>query len=70
VRQELTKLDQFRLIQHQNLFTAKDAEGAENRKRLHSALGYRTPEEFERAQSQNQDQSLKVATSDFDILEG
>jgi hypothetical protein len=33
-----------------------------NRKRLHSALGYRTPEEFEQAQSQNQDQSLKVAT--------
>src|SRR5947209_252845 len=31
-----------------------------NRKRLHSALGYRTPEEFE--QAQNQDQSLKVAT--------
>ena len=33
-----------------------------NRKRLHSALGYRTPEEFEQAQSQNQDQSLKLAT--------
>ncbi len=31
-----------------------------NRKRLHSALGYRTPEEFE--QAQNQDQPLKVAT--------
>ena len=31
-----------------------------NKKRLHSALGYRTPEEFEQAQSS--DQSLKVAT--------
>jgi putative transposase len=36
-----------------------------NRKRLHSALGYRSPEEFERAQSQNQDQTLKVATVTF-----
>jgi putative transposase len=62
LKQEEIKASAYRDLQHLRENLGDFIERYYNRKRLHSALGYRTPEEFERAQSQNQDQSLKVAT--------
>jgi len=52
----------YRDLDHLRENLAEFIEKYYNRKRLHSALGYRSPEEFERAQNQTQDPTLKVAT--------
>jgi transposase InsO family protein len=62
LKQEEIHASAYRDLEHLRENLGDFIERYYNRKRLHSALGYRTPEEFERAQSQNQDQSLKVAT--------
>jgi putative transposase len=64
LKQEEINASAYRDLEHLRENLGDFIERYYNRKRLHSALGYRTPEEFERAQSpsQNQDQSLKVAT--------
>jgi hypothetical protein len=62
LKQEEIYASAYRDLEHLRENLGDFIERYYNRKRLHSALGYRTPEEFERAQSQNQDQSLKVAT--------
>ena len=62
LKQEEIYASAYRDLQHLRENLGDFIERYYNRKRLHSALGYRTPEEFEREQSQNQDQSLKVAT--------
>lgn len=62
LKQEEINASAYRDLEHLRENLGEFMERYYNRKRLHSALGYRTPEEFEREQSQNQDQSLKVAT--------
>ena len=62
LKQEEIQASAYRDLEHLRENLGDFIERYYNRKRLHSALGYRTPEEFEREQSQNQDQSLKVAT--------
>ena len=62
LKQEEIYASAYRDLEHLRENLGEFIERYYNRKRLHSALGYRTPEEFEREQSQNQDQSLKVAT--------
>jgi hypothetical protein len=62
LKQEEIYASAYRDLEHLRENLGDFIERYYNRKRLHSALRYRTPEEFERAQSQNQDQSLKVAT--------
>lgn len=62
LKQEEIYASAYRDLEHLRENLGDFIERYYNRKRLHSALGYRTPEEFEREQSQNQDQSLKVAT--------
>jgi putative transposase len=62
LKQEEINASAYRDLEHLRENLGDFIERYYNRKRLHSALGYRTPEEFEREQSQNQDQSLKVAT--------
>ncbi|HET9281845.1 MAG TPA: IS3 family transposase [Candidatus Angelobacter sp.] len=62
LKQEEIHASAYRDLEHLRENLGEFIEHYYNRKRLHSALGYRTPEEFEREQSQNQDQSLKVAT--------
>ena len=60
LKQEEIYASAYRDLEHLRENLGDFIERYYNRKRLHSALGYRTPEEFE--QAQNQDQSLKVAT--------
>lgn len=60
LKQEEIYASAYRDLQHLRDNLGDFIERYYNRKRLHSALGYRTPEEFERVQ--NQDQSLKVPT--------
>jgi transposase InsO family protein len=62
LKQEEIKASAYRDLEHLRENLGDFIERYYNRKRLHSALGYRTPEEFEREQSQNQDPTLKVAT--------
>ncbi len=62
LKQEEIYASAYRDLEHLRENLGDFIERYYNRKRLHSALGYRTPEEFEREQSQNQDPSLKVAT--------
>jgi len=66
LKQEEINASAYRDLEHLRENLGEFIERYYNRKRLHSALGYRTPEEFEREQSQsqnqNQDQSLKVPT--------
>lgn len=64
LKQEEINASAYRDLEHMRDNLGDFIERYYNRKRLHSALGYRTPEEFERGQSQNQsqNQSLKVAT--------
>jgi len=62
LKQEEIQASAYRDLEHLRENLGDFIERYYNQKRLHSALGYRTPEEFEREQSQNQDQSLKVAT--------
>ena len=62
LKQEEIYASAYRDLEHLRENLGDFIERYYNRKRLHSALGYRTPEEFERAQSPNQEQSLKVAT--------
>jgi putative transposase len=62
LKQEEINAGAYRDLEHLRENLGDFIERYYNRKRLHSALGYRTPEEFEREQSQNQEQSLKVAT--------
>jgi hypothetical protein len=61
LKQEEIYASAYRDLEHLRENLGDFIEHYYNRKRLHSALGYRTPEEFEREQSQNH-QSLKVAT--------
>jgi putative transposase len=61
LKEEEINASAYRDLQHLRENLGDFIEQYYNRKRLHSALGYRTPEEFEREQSQNQDQSPKVA---------
>lgn len=61
LKQEEIYASAYRDLQHLRENLGDFIECYYNHKRLHSALGYRTPEEFERVQNQNQDQSLKVA---------
>jgi len=64
LKQEEIYASAYRDLEHLRENLGDFIERYYNKKRLHSALRYRTPEEFERAQNQNQDQdqSLKVAT--------
>ena len=62
LKQEEINASAYRDLEHLRKNLGDFIECYYNRKRLHSALGYRTPEEFEQAQSRNQDQSVKVAT--------
>jgi transposase InsO family protein len=62
LKQEEIYASAYRDLEHLRENLGDFIERYYNRKRLHSALGYRTPEEFERAQSPNQEQSLKLAT--------
>ena len=62
LKQEEINASAYRDLEHLRENLGDFIERYYNRKRLHSALRYRTPEEFEREQSQNQDQSLRVAT--------
>jgi putative transposase len=61
LKQEEINASAYRDLEHLRENLGDFIERYYNRKRLHSALGYRTPEEFEREQSQKQDQSPKVA---------
>jgi putative transposase len=67
LKQEEIKASAYRDLQHLRENLGDFMEQYYNRKRLHSALGYRTPEEFEREQNQNQDQTLKVATMTYTL---
>jgi putative transposase len=64
LKQEEIYASAYRDLQHLRENLGDFIERYYNRKRLHSALGYRTPEEFEGVQNQdqNQDETLKVPT--------
>ena len=64
LKQEEIYASAYRDLQHLRENLGDFIERYYNRKRLHSALGYRTPEEFEGVQNQDQnhDETLKVPT--------
>ena len=63
LKREEIYLTRYRDLEHLRANLEEFIEQYYNRKRLHSALGYRSPEEFEQAmQEQNPQQDLRVAS--------